>query len=213
MNPLKIENGSRLIFMQLMEKEKNKQKNCSFTQKKKITISGLYYLCLSLGLKTCIGGGDDKFNDFHLNTVMSTSDEKKHKIINFGRVDDYVYDIETDSLDFKCEFPLMVQNADPFVLDGKTKDIIKNLKNLEDLFDFSNFNENHELFSIKNKKVIGKFEIETPENNWIDGFICGWIDGFMDGRKEIYAVECGNYSKNKLKGTHQSCSRSIKFDD
>ena len=32
-------------------------------------MSGLNYLCQSLGLKTCIGMRDDKFNVFHLNTV------------------------------------------------------------------------------------------------------------------------------------------------
>ena len=40
-------------------------------------------------------------------------------------------------------------DADNFVLSVNTKDIIKNLKNLEDIFDFSNLDKNHELFSNK----------------------------------------------------------------
>ena len=40
------------------------------------------------------------------------------------------------------------------ILSMKTKDINKDLKNLEDIFDFSNLDENHELFSNKKKKVI-----------------------------------------------------------
>ena len=48
-------------------------------------------------------------------------------------------------------------DTDSFVLSVNTKDIIKDLKNLEDIFDFSNLNQNHELFSNKNKKVIGFF--------------------------------------------------------
>ena len=40
-----------------------------------------------------------------------------------------------------------------------TKDIINDLKTLEDIFDISNLDENHELFSKKNKKVIGKFKL------------------------------------------------------
>ena len=55
-------------------------------------------------------------------------------------------------------------DTDAFVLSLKTKDIIKDIKNLEDMFDFSTLDENHELFSNKNKKVIGKFKIETPKN-------------------------------------------------
>ena len=53
---------------------------------------------------------------------------------------------------------------DSFVLSVNTKDFIKDSKNLEDIFDFSNFDKNHELFSNKNKKLIGKFKIETPKN-------------------------------------------------
>ena len=63
-------------------------------------------------------------------------------------------------------------DADAFVLSLNTKDIIKDLKSLEDIFDFSNLDKNHELLSNKNKKVIGKFKIETPKNIWIDEFVC-----------------------------------------
>ena len=52
---------------------------------------------------------------------------------------------------------LHYMNTDSFVLSFNTKDIIKNLDNLEDIFDFSNLDENHELISKKNRKVIGKF--------------------------------------------------------
>ena len=40
----------------------------------------------------------------------------------------------------------------------KTQNIIKDLKTLEDIFDFSNLDENHELFS--DGKKIGKFKYE-----------------------------------------------------
>ena len=39
---------------------------------------------------------------------------------------------------------------DTFVISVNTKDIIKDLKNLEDIFDFSTLEENHEL--LRNKK-------------------------------------------------------------
>ena len=57
---------------------------------------------------------------------------------------------------------LHYMDTDSFVLSVETKIIFKDLKNFEDLFDFSILNENHELFSNKIKKVIGKFKIETP---------------------------------------------------
>ena len=41
-----------------------------------------------------------------------------------------------------------------FVLSIKTENIIKDLKILEDMFDFSNSDEKHEIFSFENKKSI-----------------------------------------------------------
>ena len=53
---------------------------------------------------------------------------------------------------------LHYMDTDSFVLSVSTKDIINNLKNLEDLFDFSNLDENHDLFTKKIKKLIGFFQ-------------------------------------------------------
>ena len=100
---------------------------------------------------------------------------------------------------------LHYMDFDSFVLSIETQNIINDLKNLEDLFDFSNLDENHELFSNKNKKVVGKFKIETPKNIWIDEFVAL--------RSKCYAFKCGNDSKNKLKGISKSYSKNIKFDE
>ena len=100
---------------------------------------------------------------------------------------------------------LHYMDTDSFKLSVNTKDIIKDLKNLEDIFDFSNLDENHELFSNKNKKVIGKFKIETPKNNWVDKFICL--------RSKMYAFKCGNDSRKKLKGISKSQSKLIIFEE
>ena len=96
-------------------------------------------------------------------------------------------------------------DTDSFVLSVNTKDIIKDLKNLEDIFDISNLDKTHELFSNKNKKVIGKFKIETLKNIGIDEFVCS--------RSKMYAFKCGDDSKNKLKGISKSQSKNIKFKE
>ena len=80
-------------------------------------------------------------------------------------------------------------DTDGMILSMKTKDIIKDLKNLGDIFDLSNLDENHELFSNKNKKVIGKFKIQTPKNIWIDEFICL--------RSKAYSFQCKNNDAKK----------------
>ena len=99
---------------------------------------------------------------------------------------------------------LHYMDCDSFVMSIETQNIINDLKNLEDLFDFSNLNKNHELFSNKNKKVVGIFKIETPKNIWIDEFVAL--------RSKCYAFKCGDESENKLKGISKSYSKSIKFD-
>ena len=98
-------------------------------------------------------------------------------------------------------------DTDGMILSMKTKDIIKDLKNLEDIFDFSNLDENHELFSEKNKKVIGKFKNEFPENIWIDEFVCL--------RSEAYSFKCKNNdeNKNKIRGNSKSQSKHFKFEE
>ena len=96
-------------------------------------------------------------------------------------------------------------DTDSFVLSVNTKDFIRDLKTWEDIFDFSNLDKNHELFSYKNKKVIGKFKIETHKNIWTDEFVCLW--------RKMYAFKCGDNSKNKLKAISKSQSKHIKFEE
>ena len=100
---------------------------------------------------------------------------------------------------------LHYMDTDSFVLIVNTKEIIEDLKKLEDIFGFSNIDENHEFFSNKNKKVIGKFKFETPKNIWIDEFVCL--------RSKIYSFRCGNDSKNNLKSISQNQSKNIKFEE
>ena len=63
-------------------------------------------------------------------------------------------------------------DTDGMILSLTTENNIKDLKNKEDIFGFSNLDEIHELFNEKNKRVIVKFKIETPKNIWIDEFVC-----------------------------------------
>ena len=69
-------------------------------------------------------------------------------------------------------FQLHYVDTDASVLSVNTKVININLKKLEDVFDFSNLDENPEIFSKKNKKINGFFKTETPKNIWIVEFAC-----------------------------------------
>ena len=73
-----------------------------------------------------------------------------------------------------------------------TKDVFKDFRNLQDIFGFSNPDENHELFSIKSKKNIGKNQNRNSLKHLDRNFICL--------RSQMYSLKCGNDSKNKLNG-------------
>ena len=51
-------------------------------------------------------------------------------------------------------------DCDSMVLSIRTDDIISDLKNLEDLFDFSNLNSKNELFSNKKKKYLVNLKLK-----------------------------------------------------
>ena len=84
-----------------------------------------------------------------------------------------------------------------------TKNIIKDLINLEDTFDFSNSDENLELFTNKNEKVIGKIKLETPEKFWIDEFVAL--------RSKAYSFICNGENTNKIGGISESYSKKFKL--
>ena len=107
---------------------------------------------------------------------------------------------------FKQEiFHVLYLDTDSFVLSFNTEDTIKDLKFLEGIFEFSNLDKNHELFSDKNKKAIGKFKIEAPKDICVDEFVCL--------RSKMYAFQSGNISKNNLKGISKRQSKQIRFEE
>ena len=95
-------------------------------------------------------------------------------------------------------------NIDSFVLGVNTKDFIKEFKNLEEIFDFSYLDKNHELIRNRIKKLISFFKIETLKKNWTGEFVCL--------RSKMYSFKGGDDIKNKLKGVCQSQSEHNKFE-
>ena len=96
-------------------------------------------------------------------------------------------------------------DTDAIVLSVNTKDIIEDLKDVEDFFDLSNLDNKHELFSNKNEKRVGFFKIETPKSIWTDEFVCL--------RSKMFSFKCGEHSENKLKGISKSQSKHNKLEE
>ena len=96
-------------------------------------------------------------------------------------------------------------DTDSFVLSVNTRNIIQDLHNLKDLFDFSNLDKNHEFFSDENKKRLGFLKIETPKHIWSDEFICL--------RSKACSYKCKNENINKLKGICRTQVENINFEE
>ena len=66
---------------------------------------------------------------------------------------------------------LHYMDTDSFILSIKTGDLINDLEYFKDDFDFSELDENHELYDTINKKVIDKMKIETSPIIELDNFV------------------------------------------
>ena len=97
-------------------------------------------------------------------------------------------------------------DTDSFVLGMNTISINKNSENPNDIiFDFSNLDENHDLFSNKNKKIISKFKIETLKKT---------IHEIIAFRSKVYSFKCkSDECKGNTKGISKSQSKHIKFEE
>ena len=64
-----------------------------------------------------------------------------------------------------------------------------------DLFDTSNFDPDHSLYSRKNYRVLGKMKSETGSIPPLE---------FVGLRAKMYSLTCGEKSKTKVKGIEKS---------
>ena len=88
------------------------------------------------------------------------------------------------------------QDTDAFVMSIRTTDIVNDLSKLQDqykMFDFSNLNKDHKLFSNEFKKIPGYLKIETPKSLYINNFVC------LRSKCYAYTTDLDGYS-NKFKG-------------
>ena len=100
------------------------------------------------------------------------------------------------------------QDTDAFIMSLKTTNVINDLSNLQkqyNLFDFSNLDKNHILYSNEYKKIPGYLKIETPKSLCIDKFIC------LRSKCYAYMTQLDGF-KNKFKGIVKGYKKEITFD-
>jgi len=120
---------------------------------------------------------------------------------------------------------LLYSDTDSLAIQIKTHNILKDLKNLSEYFDFSNLDKNHPLFSEKNKAELFKFKEEfclrpisrlcaLKSKVYSFEILCEHKEG-IDGRSKC--IKCRNskgkyLNFNKLKGIQKKTAREIHFE-
>ena len=95
--------------------------------------------------------------------------------------------------------------TDSFVLGVYNSITVKDLQNLDDLFDLRKLNENHEFFSDKKENNSGKLQREIPKNVLTVEYIClGSI---------AYSFIRASDKTQKSKVISESQSKNIKFEE
>ena len=91
---------------------------------------------------------------------------------------------------WKNNIETVYTDTDSLVLHIKTDDVYKDLQDLKDIMDFSDYPIDHELYNTDNKKVIGKFKDE----------LCGkQMNEFVAIKSKCYAYSIHNDSKDYKK--------------
>ena len=101
-------------------------------------------------------------------------------------------------------------DTDSFILTIQTKVIVRFLEKLQELpekyeiFDCSNLDEKHKLFSHVYKKIPRNLKKETPKSFYVDKFIA-----LMS---KAYSIVVDNKNKNVSKGNKNYCKDEIAFE-
>ena len=72
---------------------------------------------------------------------------------------------------YNNKIKLQYMDTDSFILIIKTSNLLKDLEYFNDDFVFSELEKSHELYDLKNKKVIGKMKIKTSPILEVDNFV------------------------------------------
>jgi len=116
---------------------------------------------------------------------------------------EFHYDFIKAKYDDKAK--LCYTDTDSFIYWIKTEDLYKDMLQHSDLFDFSDYPEHHELYSTKNKKVIGKMKCETRGEP---------IEQFVGLRAKMYSIRTATSEHKKAKGVQISAVEDrITHDD
>ena len=144
---------------------------------------------------TIYGEGEDKF-------VMMEMGKKKVKldkpiyagftILDLSKLHMYDFHYNIMKPKYGNNVELLMTDTDSFVYKIKTDDFYKEMFDMKQYFDLSEYDKSYQYFDDSNKKVLGKFKDETPKST---------INTFIGVRSKCYSIITDNKETSKnLKG-------------
>ena len=106
----------------------------------------------------------------------------------------FYYDYLKPTYGERCS--LLFTDTDSLCCQIETPDLHDDMGEAMDLFDTSNFDPDHPLYSKKNHRVLGKMKSETGSTHPLE---------FVGLRAKMYSLSCGNKSQKKVKGIKKNC--------
>jgi hypothetical protein len=107
---------------------------------------------------------------------------------------------------------LLYLDTDSFVLKLKTNDLIKDLDNLKEHFDFSNYKKDHPLYDISKKKIPGYFKDELAGEEMTE-FLALRSKAYVYKTKQA-GIRTKETESKRLKGINRNVVKNyITFDD
>jgi hypothetical protein len=100
---------------------------------------------------------------------------------------------------------LLFTDTDSLTYEIKTDDIYADMSKDKQLYDFSDYPKDHPLYSVENKKVIGKMKDESSSLI---------IEEFVGLRSKMYSFTTHTYESKKCKGVKRTVVKNeLKFSD
>jgi hypothetical protein len=141
--------------------------------------------------------GDNTFSLVELSKKIVKSDKPIYAgftILDLSKLHLYDFHYNIMKPKYGDNIQLLMTDTDSFVYQIKTKDFYEDMKGMKEHYDMSQYSKESGLYDGENKKVIGKFKDESPDEV---------IENFVGIRSKCYTFKTKNNVVKKAKGVNK----------
>ena len=152
--------------------------------------------------------GDNTFSIVELSKKIVKLDKQIYAgftILDLSKLHMYDFHYNIMKPKYGENIQLLMTDTDSFVYQIKTDDFYEDMKGMKEHYDMSEYSKESGLYDGENKKVIGKFKDESPDEV---------IESFVGIRSKCYSFTTKNNVVKKAKGVSKVVvKKNISFED